>query len=225
MPKKPSLTQHNASLLNDLINQPVSGSSGFITEDFKRFIAEEMIEAANAKKIRLSPEESLQDRYNKFKLYYDKLFTSGMQGHGMFIGSVLKKFEYGEYYINEKGVEKRVSYAELAYKMELFAHKLSTEHDVAFTKFKPTYFVLGKGKYKIVINIPDMRKVDLDEMTVEEIVDYLDEEGVEIIISDPKKIKNKEDRKKRDKSKKDRQIKLRKSKEKHYRQWKKKEKK
>lgn len=227
MPKKPTQQQKNQAKLPDLLKQKVStGSKGFLKADLKKFIAEEMIHSANNQKRSIKKTETLQKRYNKFKPYYDKLFTSGLTGHSLFTGTIEKNFkkdtENGtEYYINENGKEKKVTYAELAYKMELLAHNLSTKHDVAFTKFKPTYFLLGKGKYKVVVNIPSTKNVDFEEMTVQEVLDYFEENNTEIIISDPHKLKTKEAREKFEKGKKERQKSIKRNKEKHYRQWKK----
>lgn len=226
MAKKPTIRQKNLSRLQELVKQRVSGSTGFLKKGFKQFIAEELIHVANNQNRLLKKNETLQNQYDKWKKYYDKIFTTGMTGHALFTGRIEKNYKTDtaagtEYYIKEHGKEHKVSYSELAYKMELFAHKLSVQHDVAFTKFKPIYYLLGKGKYKIVINIPDLNEVDFEEMTVQEIIDWFDDEGVEIIISDPTKIKNKEDREKREKAKKKRQAYIKRSKEKHYKQWKK----
>lgn len=227
MAKKPTLSQRNNAKLDDLLKQRVSvGGKGFIKSDLKRFIAEEMINAANNKKKPIKSTDSLQKRYNQFKVYYDKLFGAGLEGQAYFTG-VIEKYakkdmsKGTDYYIREKGIEKKVSHSELSYKMELFAHKMSTQHDAAFTKFKPTYYLIGKGKYKVVINIPDLSLIDFDNDTVEDIMETLDSEGVEVIISDPYKVKTKEARKKYDETKKNRQATIKKSKEKYYHQWKK----
>lgn len=225
MAKKPTLSQRNATKLNDLLKQKVSsGSKGFIKADLKRFIAEEMISAANNKKKPIKSTDSLQKRYNSFKPYYDKLFGQGLEGHAFYTGQIEKQSKKDidkgtEYYIKEKGIEKKVSHSELSYKMELLAHKLSTQHDVAFTKFKPTYYLIGKGKYKVVINIPDIKEIDFDNDTVEEIMETLDSEGLEVVISDPYKFKTKEAKQKYEKAKKERQKRIKKTKEKYYHQW------
>ena len=227
MAKKPTQAQKNAAKLKDLLKQKVStGSKGFIKSDLKRFIAEEMISAANNKKKSINvKKDTLQKRYNQFKPYYDKLFNQGLEGHAFYTGQIEKQSKKDidkgtEYFIKEKGVERKVSHAELSYKMELLAHKLSTQHDVAFTKFKPTYYLTGKGQYKVVINIPDLKEIDFENDTVEEIMENLDSEGLEVIISDPHKFKTKEARKKYEDSKKNRQKSIKKSKEKYYKEWK-----
>lgn len=228
MAKKPTLGQKNAAKLDALLKQKVSaGGKGFIKSDLKRFIAEEMISAATNKKKSINVnKDTLQKRYNQFKPYYDKLFNQGLEGHAFYTGQIerqsKKDIEKGTtYYIKEKGIEKKVSHAELSYKMELLAHKLSTQHDVAFTKFKPTYYLTGKGQYKVVINVPDLKEIDFENDTVEEIMETLDSEGLEVIISDPYKFKNKAAKEKYETSKKNRQKSIKKNKEKYYKEWKK----
>lgn len=226
MAKKLSLQQKNRAKLELLLKQKVSTSSGFISNDFKQFIAEELINAANNNKKSIKGNESLQQRYNKFKKYYDKLFSTGLSGHALFTGQIEKNYRKDEakgteYYISENGKEKKVSYAELAYKIELFAHKLSTKHDVAFTKIKPTYYLIGKGKYKVVINIPDLKEADFEEMTTEEVMEWFDDNNIEVIISDPNKIKGKKQKKEWEDRVKKRQVRIEANKKKHYQQWKK----
>lgn len=227
MAKKLTIRQRNKAKIDELLKQKVSsGAKGFLKKDFKKFVADELIFAANSNNRLIRKNETLQKRYGRFKIYYDKLFTTGLSGHALFTGELEKKAKKAiskgtAYYIKEKGIEKKVSYSELAYKIELLSHKLSAQHDVAFTKFKPVHHLIGKGKYKVVITIPDLKEIDFEEMTTEEILEWFDDNNVEIIISDPSKIKNKKDRDKRNKAKKRRQKFIEKSKLKYYRQWKK----
>lgn len=223
--KKLTARQKNAAKLEDLLKQKVTTSTGFLKKDFKGFIAEEMVNAANRSNRVLKSNETLQSRYDKFAKYYDKLFTTGLTGHAQFTGIIEKQarkdIDKGiEYVIEEKGKQRKVSYSELAYKMELLSHKLSTQHDIAFTKFKPTYILLGKGQYRIKITIPDLTEADFDEMTTEEVLEFFEENNIEIIVSDPTKLKNEKARTDATKAKKQRQTKIRKTKEKYYKQWK-----
>jgi hypothetical protein len=233
MPKKPTLQQKNLSKKDDLLKQKVSTTTGFLKQDFKQFIVDEMIHAANNKKQPIKATDSVQKRYDKFKVYYDKLFTKGLPGHGLFSQQIEKQAKRDmdkgiEYYIREKGIEKLVRINELAYKMELLSHKMATQHDVAYTKFKPVHYLIGKGQYKVVIEIPNIKEDvedlgydDLEEMSVEEVYEYFEEHNVEIIISDPSKLKGKDAKEKFSKAKAKRIKAIEQSKKKHYKQWKK----
>lgn len=233
MPKKPTLQQRNAAKADDLLKQKVSTSTGFLKSEYKQFIVDEMISSANNNKKAIKSSDSVQKRYDKYKIYYDKLFTKGLPGHGLFSNEIERQAKRDmdkgiEYYIREKGIEKPVRLNELAYKMELLSHKMATQHDVAYTKFKPIHYLIGKGKYKVVIEIPNIKQdveelgfEDLDEMTIEEVYDYFYEHNVEIIVSDPKKFKNKEELDKWLKGKKKRIKSIEQSKQKHYKQWRK----
>lgn len=227
MSEKPTIQQENAAKLDELLKQKVStGDKGFLNKNLKRFVAEELIHAANNNKKSIPKSETLQKRYNRFKKYYDKLFTTGMNGHGIFAGQIENNYkkdtEKGtKYYIRENGKDKEVSYAELGYKLELLSHNLSVKHDVAFTKFKPIYYLTGKGKYKIVFNIPKVSEIDFKNNTVEEIMEELEDENIEVIISDPSKVINREERSRKESIKKKRQKTIRTNKEKFYKQWKK----
>lgn len=234
MPKKPTLQQRNAAKADDLLKQKVSSTTGFLKSEFKQFIVDEMIHAANNKKqaVKITA-NSVQKRYDKFKVYYDKLFTKGLPGHGLFSQQIEKQAKSDmskgiDYYIREGGKEKKVGINELAYKMELLSHKMATQHDVAYTKFKPVHYLIGKGEYKVIIEIPNIKQdveelgyEDLEEMEVGEVYEYFDEHNVEIIISDPTKLKGKEAKEKFKKAKLKRIKSIETSKKKHYKQWKK----
>lgn len=225
MPKKPSLQQQNNARLDQLAAQKISGKSGYIPSDLKYFIAENVINRYNGKKKSIPKNFSLQKEYNKLKGYYDNFFTKGLQGHEMFSGTLIKRAKQidkagGELTIIEKGKEKSVHYPEFAYKMERLAHKLSSEHDVAFTKFKPKFFLRSKGQYKISINIPDLDEIDLDESTVEEIMEFFDDNGVVVIISDPSNIKKKDRQEAWEDRKKTRMKTITRNKAKYYKEWK-----
>lgn len=234
MPKKPTLQQKNAAKADDLLKQKVSGATGFLKSDFKQFIVDEMISSANNNKKAVDIKEgSVQKRYDKYKTYYDKLFTTGLPGHGLFSQQIEKQAkrdkEKGiDYYIREGGKEKKVGINELAYKMEFLSHQLATKHDVAYTKFKPIHYLLGKGKYKVVIDIPNIKKdveelgyEDLDEMNIDETFEFFDEHNVEVLVSDPSKLKGKEAKERYEKAKKKRIKSIETAKKKHYKQWKK----
>ena len=226
--KKPTIQQRNESLRDSLLKQKVSTTKGFLKSDFKNFVIDEMINAANRQKKALRANTSVQKRYEQFQTYYDKLFTSGLTGHAQFTGQIERQakrdMEKGiQYYIKEKGKERKVGISELAYKMELTAHKLSANYDIAFTKFKPVYFLLGKGKYKIVITIPDMKEFEEDggeEMTVEDIMEWFDNNRLSIVVSDPANIKGDKAKKKHAEAVKNRKNKIKKAKEKYYKRWK-----
>lgn len=225
MAKQPTISQRNAAMREELLKQVVSSSKGFLRNDFKEFVVDEMINAANNKREVLTGRESVQDRYTKYEKYYDKLFHTGLSGHSQFTGQLEKKARADinkgiDYYISDgEGNEKKVSYAELSYKMELLQHKLSTDHDVAFTKFRPKYFMQGKGEYKVVIVIPDLREISFDEATTEEILEFFEAHDVEIIISDPNNIKDAEKRKQAEQNKKAQQKRVKETKEKFYKIW------
>jgi hypothetical protein len=233
MPKKPTLQQRNAAKADDLLKQKVSTSTGFLKNDFKQFIVDEMISAANNNKKSLKSTDSVQKRYDKYKVYYDKLFTTGLPGHGIFSQQIEKQAKQDkakgiDYYIREGGKEKKVGINELAYKMEFLSHQLATKYDVAYTKFKPVHYLLGKGKYKVVIDIPNIKKdveelgyEDLDEMSTDEVFDFFEESHVEVIVSDPAKLKGKEAKERYEKAKKKRIKSIETAKKKHYKQWKK----
>lgn len=225
--KKPTLAQRNASMRDVLLKQKVSTSKGFLKKQLKEFIVDELIHASNNHRKAITAKTSVQKRYEQFKKYYEMLFTTGLTGHAQFTGTIevqaKKDMERGiEYRIREKGKERKVSISELAYKMELTAHKLSIKHDVAYTKFKPVYYLLGKGKYKIIIDIPDLKEFEEleEEGTVEDIMEWFDSNNMEAIVSDPTKYKGAKDKKKHAIAVDNRKKRIRKSKEKYYKRWK-----
>lgn len=225
--KKLTIEQRNRTKIEALIKQKVATSKGFLSSEFKHKVAEDLIAEYNKRGKLITSKVKLQDRYNRYGKAYDLLFNKGLTGHSYYT-NVLTEYakkaskEKTDFYIREHGEERKVSYSELAYKIELLSHKLSVKHDIAFTKFKPTYYLIGKGKYKIVINIPNLKEVDFEEMTTEEVLEWFDDNNIEIILSDPTKIKGKEAKEKWEKSKKRRQKSIKATKEKYYRQWKKK---
>lgn len=226
MSKKPTLQQRNAAKAEQLLKQSVTTSTGFLRNEYKKFIVDEMVHAANNKKKSLKGTESVQDRYDKYKVLYEKLFNTGLKGHGLFPNQIERNYKKDidkgtVYYIREKGREREVSLNELMYKMELLSHTLSAQQDVAFTKFKPIHYLLGKGSHKIVIEIPDLRDVDFDEITVQDAYDYFEDHNIEVIDSDPGKIKGKDAKEKWLKSKKRRQTNISNAKKKYYKLWRK----
>jgi len=233
MPKKPTLQQRNAAKAELLLKQKVSSSKGFLKQEFKKFIVEEMVFAANRQKKSIKGTESVQERYDRFKILYDKLFFAGLSGHGMFPQQIERQYKRDkakgiDYYIREQGKEKKVGLNELAYKMEFLSHQLATKYDVAYTKFKPIHYLVGKGNYRIVIEIPsltkDVRELgydDLDEMDTDEVFEFFEEHHVEIIVSDPSKRKGKKAKAEYEEGKARRIKSIAAAKKKHYKQWKK----
>lgn len=226
MAKKKTIRQRNEDKIKELLKKRVSGKNGFLKSYMKQFISEELLRASNNNNKLISSKETLQTRYNKYKKYYDLLFESGLEGHAYHAESIVKKAEKDnkkkiQYFVNENGKEKKVTPAELGYKMNLLATNLSAKHDVALTKFKPKYYLTGKGRYKIVITIPKLSDADFDEMDAEEITEWFEDNGIVIIISDPNDVKGKEAKKDFEKSKKRRQHKIKESKEKYFKKWKK----
>lgn len=226
MPKKSTKAEKQKLIKESLLKQKVSTSTGFLRKELKEFIADELLHAANKQKRTVRKNESLQKRYDRFKKYYDKLFTEGLPGNAEYTGAIERAYKKNkdntDYYIRKKGKDIKVGGPQLAYEMELLAHKLSTQHDVAFTKFKPIYKVKGKGKTDVIIQIPDLKEFDFEEMTTQEILEWFDDNNIEVVLSDPSKIRNKEQREKAEKAKKYRQQRIKKAKETHYKQWKKK---
>lgn len=228
MAKKPTISARNKAMLDKLTSQKVYGGKevGYLKPDLKRFIAESLIKKFNNNNKLITSTDTLQKEYERHELFYSSFFVQGVRGHGYY-PSVIANYakrdirEGTKYYIKRGDQpEKEVSYSQLAYEMELLSYKLSSQHDVPFTKFHPVYKFLGNGKHKVIITIPDLKEIDFDEMTVEEIVDYLDENNVEIIVSEPGSFKSDADRKAYFAKKKKVQKAIKERKEKYYAIWK-----
>lgn len=221
--KKLSAKTKNELRKQDLQKQSLSLFGKFAPKYVKDFVIEDLITRYNNINKVVPKKITVQDFFNekRNKDHYENLLTNGLQGNDISIDAVIQQAKNlnTEFYINEHGKEKKIDYKELGYKLNLFAQKLLFEHDAQSTRIMPKYFLLPKGKRKVVITIPDIKDEDLEESTGEEFNEYLFSNGVFAITSPPKK--KKEDEKRR-KERKEKKLKLLETtKKKYYKEWRK----
>lgn len=221
---KKTLRERNEAKLSELIKQPLSGKGGFLPAHIKEFIAREMINSATNNGKAITKRDTLQKRFNKYEDLYIRLFNEGLEGQPQTTTTIEKeafaaKGSGSKYFIKEKGVRKEVTAEELAYKIELLSHKLSVQYDAVFTKLAPSYKVIGKGKYEITYQIPDLSEIS-EEDTVEEIVEFLASNGIHAVVSDVGEGKTAEVRAKAEERKKARVRAIERNKSKYYKLWK-----